>query len=263
MGSAERERGRREDEAPRHAVAISRAFALGVTEVTVAEYRRFVEATGYQGDAEKQGQASFYDEENGRISLAADVNWAKDYRNETAGADLPVVHVSWNDAAAYVTWLAARTGHKYRLPTEAEFEYALRAGSSTPYWWGEGNPTRLVENLTGDGDRSPSKRSWTKAFPRYNDGYWGPAPVKHFAANAFELHDMAGNVSEWVEDCWHDSYLRAPVDGSAWVNKGCVRRVVRGGSWGSAPEQVRSASRIATPADVPSPRIGFRVARDL
>jgi formylglycine-generating enzyme required for sulfatase activity len=263
MGSVDRERGRREDEGPRHAVAITRAFALGVTEVTVSEYRRFVEATGYQGDAEKQGQAGYYDEANGRISLAPDVTWQKDYRNEMAPGELPVVHVSWNDALAYVTWLGTRTGHNYRLPSEAEFEYALRAGSATPYWWGEGNPTRLLENLTGDGDRSPSKRSWTKSFPRYNDGFWGPAPVKHFAANPFGLYDLAGNVSEWVDDCWHDSYLRAPVDGSSWVNKGCARRVVRGGSWGSSPEQVRSASRIASPVEVPSPRIGFRVARDL
>jgi formylglycine-generating enzyme required for sulfatase activity len=263
MGAAERESGRRDDELPRHTVQIGHPFALGLTEITVAEFRRFIEASNYQTDAEKAGQSSYYDEANGRISLGPDITWEKDYKGEKAAPDLPVIHISWNDAAAYAAWLALRTGHGYRLPSEAEFEYAQRAGSNGPYWWGAGSPAKPVENVTGDGDRSPSRRSWTKSFARYTDGYWGPAPVKHFAANPFGLYDIAGNVSEWVDDCWHDTYLRAPADGTAWVNKGCERRVVRGGSWGSAPEQVRSASRIATPVEVHSPRIGFRVVREL
>ena len=173
------------------------------------------------------------------------------------------MHVSFNDAAAYVAWLSERTGKRYRLPSEAEWEYAERAGSTARYAWGAANPARVIGNFTGDGDRSVSGRSWTKAFPRYNDGYWGPAPTGRFAANAFGLFDMSGNVSEWVEDCWHDSYLRAPADGSAWINPGCGRRVVRGGSWGSAPEQTRSAFRVSAADDTRSARVGIRVARDL
>jgi formylglycine-generating enzyme required for sulfatase activity len=173
------------------------------------------------------------------------------------------VHVSWNDAQAYLGWLSQHTGKHYRLPSEAEFEYALRARSSTRYPWGDGDPERTVGNFTGEGDRSPSKRSWSLAFPRYSDGYWGPAPVRSFAADAFGLYDMEGNVSEWVEDCWHDNYVRAPRDSEAWINPGCERRVVRGGSWGSDPSQVRSAFRISAPADTRSARVGFRIARDL
>jgi formylglycine-generating enzyme required for sulfatase activity len=263
MGSPEHERGRRDDESPRHATQMSRAFALGRTELTVGDFRRFVEATQYQSEAEKLGGSSYYDEPNGRISIGKSVTWQNDYRGEKAQDAEPVVHVSWNDAQAYLAWLGERTGKTYRLPTEAEFEYATRAGTATAYWWGDGTPARPVENLTGDGDRSPSHRSWTRGFARYTDGFWGPAPVARFAANPFGLFDISGNVSEWVEDCWHDSYLRAPADGTAWVNKGCDRRVIRGGSWGSAPEQVRSAARLPSTPDVRSGRIGFRIARDL
>lgn len=159
--------------------------------------------------------------------------------------------------------MSARTGKRYRLPSESEFEYAERAGSTTRYPWGDGNPAKVVANLTGEGDRSPSKRGWSNFFPHYSDGYWGPAPVRTYPADAFGLYDMAGNVSEWVDDCWHDNYTRAPRDSSAWVNPGCERRVVRGGSWGSDPLQVRSAFRLSAPADTRSARVGFRVARDL
>ncbi len=263
MGSPENERGRRDHEGPRHSVEIRRAFALGRTEVTVGEFRRFVRASGHITDAEQGGNSSVYDEKGGRIAVRAGVTWRSNYLGEDAQENDPVVHVSFNDAQAYAAWLSERTGRAYRLPSEAEFEYALRAGTSTRNWWGNGNPLRVVGNYTGDGDRSRTGRSWTRAFPRYSDGYFGPAPVASFPANAFGVHDMNGNVSEWVEDCWHDSYLRAPDDGSAWVNRGCARRVVRGGSWGSASEQFRSAYRASSPPDVRGARIGFRVARDL
>ena len=106
------------------------------------------------------------------------------------------MNVSWNDAAAYAAWLGKVTGKSYRLLSEAEFEFALRAGSRTRYWWGDADPPRLVGNLTGDGDRSRSKRAWGNAFRHYRDGFWGPAPVARFEANAFGLHDMGSNVSE-------------------------------------------------------------------
>ncbi len=263
MGSPDRERNRKAHEGPRHTVEIARPFALGRTEVSFAEFGLFIADTRYVTDAERRGHSAVYDERNGRIVTRSGVNWRSNYLGEEARADDPVVHVSHADALAYANWLSERTGQRYRLPSEAEFEYALRAGSTTRYWWGDDHPNTVVGNFTGDGDRSRSRRGWTRAFPRYSDGWFGPAPVGSFGANPFGLHDLDGNVSEWVEDCWHDSYLRAPADGSAWVNPGCARRVIRGASWGSAPDQVRSASRLPSPPDVTSARTGFRVARSL
>jgi formylglycine-generating enzyme required for sulfatase activity len=121
----------------------------------------------------------------------------------------------------------------------------------------------VLANLTGDGDRSATRREWGDAFRRYRDGFWGAAPVRSFDPNAFGVHDIDGNVSEWVEDCWHDNYLRAPKDGSAWVNPGCERRNIRGGSWASAPDQVRSAFRVNASPDASNARVGFRVVRKL
>ncbi|GAA0720077.1 formylglycine-generating enzyme family protein [Dokdonella soli] len=263
MGSPADEVGHTDSEEPQRRVRIEVGFALGQSELTVGQFREFVRAAEYVSDAEKLGASAVYEESSGRIADRRGMTWQNDYRGERASDNLPVINISWNDASAYLTWLSARTGKHYRLPSEAEFEYAERAGSHTRYPWGDGNPDKVVGNFTGEGDRSPTKRSWSVAFPHYSDGYWGPAPVKSFPADAFGLYDMEGNVSEWVEDCWHDNYVRAPRDSAAWVNPGCAQRVVRGGSWGSDPDQVRSAFRIAAPADTRSARVGIRVARDL
>ncbi len=263
MGAPNGERGARGEEQPQHKVRIVRPFALGRTEVTVEQFRRFVNASSYSTSADRSGNSMVYDEGSGRLSERRGTNWRDNYIGSDARDDDPVIHVSYDDAVAYTTWLAERTGKAYRLPTEAEFEYALRGGQAGRFPWGDGGPPRNVGNLTGEQDQSDSGRRWNNAFPRYGDNYWGPAPVAKFKPNAFQLFDLEGNVSEWVEDCWHDSFLRAPDDGSAWVNKGCDRRVVRGGSWGSSPDQVRSAYRTPSPPDVRSARVGFRVARDL
>ncbi|MCW8806735.1 MAG: SUMF1/EgtB/PvdO family nonheme iron enzyme [Rhodanobacter sp.] len=255
--------GRNDAELPQHEVNISKGFAMAQSAITVAQFREFVRASGYTPDSVKLGGASVYDERRGAMRDDSSARWQDDYAGHPAAGNLPVVNVSWNDAEAYASWLSQRTGKVYRLPSEAEFEYALRGGTTTRYWWGEGSPQRLVENMTGAGDRSVSGRSWSHAFRGYHDGYWGPAPVMRFAANPFGLYDIDGNVSEWVQDCWHESYIRAPDDGSAWVNPGCSARVVRGGSWGSSPEQVRSAYRQGAISDVRSGRVGFRVVREL
>lgn len=262
MGSPRDERGRKANEGPRHAVQIDRGFALAARETSVAEFRRFIEATGHRTSAHQRGNSLVYDERSGTMIERSRVTWRNDYAGERARDDDPVLHVSWNDAQAYADWLTLQTGQLYRLPSEAEFEHALRAGGQTRYPWGEEAPARLVGNVTGEGDRSRSRRSWNKALPGYSDGFWGPAPVGRFPANAFGLFDLEGNVSEWVTDCWHDSYARAPADGSAWVNPGCTQRVIRGGSWASAPDQLRSAFRLAADADTPSARVGFRVVRE-
>jgi len=264
MGSPNSEDGHRPSEEPAHEVKIAAGFALGRDDVTVAQFRAFVGDADYQTDAEKFGSSSVYDEESGRMIDLHDATWKDDFLGVRAADNLPVINVSWNDAKAYVQWLAARTGKKYRLPSEAEFEYALRAGTTTRYEWGDKNPTKVYANLTGDGDRSPHlHRSWAKAFPKYSDGFWGPSPVGSFPPNKFGLRDIDGNVSDLIEDCWHENYTRAPADSRAWVNPGCSERVVRGGSWGSAPDQSRSAFRVAAPADTRSARVGIRVARDL
>ena len=118
-------------------------------------------------------------------------------------------------------------------------------------------------NFAGGNDVSPSGRTWNNAFVGFGDGYWGPAPTGRFAANAWGLHDLAGNVSEWVADCWHASYRRAPADGAAWFNPGCRSRVVRGGVWSGSPAQTRSAWRSPMDSDMTSARIGFRLVRGI
>lgn len=263
MGSPETAEHHRSNESPRHEVVLGSGFALGRREVSVGQFGEFVRASGYVTEAEKHGTSSVYDARSGRMTDVRGVTWKDGYDGRPADSADPVVNLSWGDAQAYVEWLAERTGKDYRLPSEAEFEYAMRSGTASRYWWGDGAPDRRVENLTGSRDQSRNGRRWANAFDDYGDGYWGPAPVGSYIANAFGLYDMDGNVSEWVADCWHDNYLRAPHDGSAWVNPGCSARVVRGGSWGSAPEQVRSAYRIGVLVDTRSGRVGFRVARDL
>lgn len=263
MGS----RGDSEHEEPRHRVTITRGFALGVREVTVGEFSQFINSVAYRTTAEVTGSSSVYNETAGRLSNRSGVNWQHDYRGKTASPEMPVLHVSLNDAKAYLQWLSRETGETYRLPSEAEYEYVARAGSAGSYWWGEGSPTAVVENLTGERDKSPSGRQWTAFFENYGDGHWGPAPAGTASdgeiPHPLGVFDIAGNVSEWVEDCWHENYIKAPVDGSAWVNPGCNRRVVRGGYWASAPRQSRAAVRIPVDADKYGPVIGFRVARDL
>lgn len=263
MGEPQRGRAEAGAEQPQHEVAIAKGFAMARAEVTVAEFRAFVRQSGYVPDSDRLGGASVYDETNGRMQTRSGIDWQDDYAGERAQGNDPVVNVSWNDAQAYAEWLSRRTGQRYRLPTEAEYEYAERAGTTSAYWWGDGAPAGKVENLTGAGDRSPAHRSWANAFKNYNDGYWGPAPVMSFQPNPFGLYDIGGNVSEWVADCWHENYVRAPADGTAWVNPGCTERVIRGGSWGSAPDQDRSSFRMGAAADARSGRVGFRVVRDL
>ena len=267
MGS----RGRSDDvsdhEEPQHRVIIRRGFGLGVTEVAVAQFQKFITSTGYRTAAEISGASSIYDEAAGRLSPRDRVNWRHDYKGKKADPDMPVLHVNAYDAQAYVQWLSLETGKNYRLPSEAEYEYVARAGGSGTYWWGEDSPAEVVENLTGERDKSPSKREWATFFDKYGDGNWGPAPAGSLANDALihpmGVHDIAGNVSEWMADCWHQNYVKAPTNGIAWFNPGCERRVVRGGYWASAPEQSRAAFRFPVKAKSHGPVIGFRVARDL
>lgn len=263
MGAAANDDARHPAELPAHPVGFAQGFAMSRGTITVGQFRAFVRASGYVPDAVQRGGASVYDERTGAMRDDARATWQDDYAGHRAADNLPVVNVSWRDAKAYADWLGKHTGQVYRLPSEAEFAYALRAGTVTRYWWGDGVPRGKLENLTGARDRSPSGRHWSHAFRDYGDGYWGPAPTMSFAPNPFGLYDMGGNVSEWMADCWHDNYVHAPLDGSAWLNPGCGTRVLRGGSWGSSPEQARSAWRQGIDAGVRSGRVGFRVVREL
>jgi formylglycine-generating enzyme required for sulfatase activity len=160
----------------------------------------------------------------------------------------PVVNVSWDDANAYVAWLSKKTGKSYRLLSESEYEYAARAGTQTAYPWGNAVGTKNA-NCHACGSQWDARQT---------------APVGSFAANRFGLYDMVGNVREWTEDCYHDTYTGAPADGSAWTEgANCYNRVVRGGSWLLAPAFLRSASRYWFTADYRLRYLGFRVARTL
>jgi formylglycine-generating enzyme required for sulfatase activity len=263
MGSPDAEAERSKNEGPQRNLSFARGFALARNEVTVAEFRLFVDAQNYVTDAERSGASAIYDEKTGRMSKSKRVNWQRSYNGTRARDSDPVIHISWNDAHAYASWLKAQTKKDYRLPTEAEYEYALRAGAAWMFPWGDADPARPVANLAGTAELSKQGRRWSEGFAGYDDGYWGPAPVRSFDANAFGAFDLDGNVSEWVEDCWHDNYLRAPETPVAWVNPGCELRVIRGGSWGSSRAQARSAWRGSALIDSSGARVGFRVVREL
>jgi len=253
-----------EAEQPAHYVRFDRGFAMSLTEVTVAEFGRFVEQAAARPRATRRGNSTVYDERSGNFVRRTGVDWRSGYDGQPAAPGDPVMHVSVRDAEAYAVWLSEQTGRYYRLPSESEFEYALRAGNPGRYPWGDaGIPPPGSGNFTGGGDVSPSGRTWNNAFVGYGDGYWGAAPVGRFQANAWGLHDLAGNVSEWVGDCWHASYRRAPADGVAWFNPGCRTRVIRGGSWAGSPAQTRSAWRARMDSDITSARIGFRLVRGI
>ena len=234
MGSPPSEEGRDDDEGPMRRVTISEPFAVGKYEVTFAEWDACVSAGGCGGHR------------------PGDQGWGRGNR--------PAVHVSWKDAQAYVAWLSEKTGKSYRLLSESEWEYAARAGTRTSRHWGEGASGQC--GYANGADRTAEGRysGWTVA--ECDDGHVWTAPVGTFKANGFGLHDVLGNVWEWVADCWNDSYAGAPSDGSVWESGECGRRVLRGGSWGSRPWRLRSANRnwIDAFRNIES---GFRVARTL
>ena len=229
-----------DEETPQHEVHIRRGFRMGVHEVTLGQFKQYIAAAG-------------------RDDLLTD-EFIEDNGN---GDRAPVVGVSWHDAQDFIGWLNKKEGTQaYRLPSEAEWEYAARAGTTTRYSWGN-EIGRNRANCDGCGSRWDNK---------------SPAPVGSFAANAFGLFDMHGNVREWVADCWHESYEGAPTDGSAWA-AGCneERAVVRGGSWRySAPvvlrylraanrnlRYLRAASRSRVRPSLRFNFVGFRLVQDL
>ena len=237
---------------PRHGVDV-KSFSAGKFEVTRGQYRVFAEATGRSSDGCFVWTGAEFEKDP-----------TKDWRNPGYAQDdpHPVACVSWDDASAYARWLSQKTGRNYRLLTEAEWEYAARAGTTTTRFWGDaGNMSCGYANgadLTAEA-QVPGASNWVVA--NCIDRYAYTAPVGSYRANAFGLYDMLGNVSEWTQDCWNGNYSGAPTDGSAWAAGDCFLRVVRGGSWEDAPLGLRAAYRVGSPTVIRVYRRGFRVAR--
>ena len=206
-------------EKPEHRVTIANPFAIGRREITFEEWDLCVAAGGCKYRPEDHG-------------------WGRGNR--------PAIDVSWDDAKAFVTWLSQRTGKGYRLPSEAEWEYAARAGTNSSFWWGQApaNGNANCEDCAG----SPPRQT---------------LPTGSFRPNGFGLFDVAGNAAEWVEDCWNESYRGAPTNGSAWTAGQCRQRVLRGGSFSNKANFIRSSARFRYDEDVRYYANGFRVARDL
>ena len=227
MGSPSNEVDRQDDEGPRRNVRIARPFAMGVYEVTFSSWDACAAAGYCPRGMDDQG-------------------WGRGAR--------PVINVSWDDVQAFVRWMNSQVdGNPYRLPSEAEWEYAARAGSDTAFWWGN----RI----------SPDQANYDGNFA-YNNGPTGvyreqTLPVGSFAANPFGLFDVHGNVWEWVQDCYADSYAGAPTNGTARSSSDCSLRVLRGSSWRNDPTNLRSANRDRLRPDYRDNDIGFRLARTL
>jgi formylglycine-generating enzyme required for sulfatase activity len=221
MGSPASENGRDIDEEPRHLVVIAKPLAVGRFTLTFDEWDACVADGGCS--ARKPG----------------DQGWGRGRQ--------PVINVSWDDSSTYLLWLSRKTGKTYRLLTEAEWEYAARAGSTTAYYWGD-EIGKNNANCDGCGSKWDNVQT---------------APVGSFTANAFGLYDMAGNVWQWAQDCYHENYEGVSVGGAAWIGGDCSGRVIRGGSWISKPEVARSAGRFWNHADSRGNLLGFRVARTL
>ena len=219
MGSPESEADRDASEGPQHEVTIAKPFAVSKFEVTFEAWDACVAAAACPRLIDRWGRG-----------------------------EMPVIDVSWGDAKQYVGWLSQLTGKEYRLLTEAEWEYAARAGARTRFSWGDD-----LGKGNADCDRCGSPWDLKQT-----------APVGSFKPNAWGLHDMHGNVWEWVEDSWHETYDGAPTDGSAWLAGGDPSfRIVRGGSWRNDSERVRAAARVRRHVNVRFDTLGFRVARTL
>lgn len=254
MGSLDNEPGRAADEGPAREVTIGQPFAVARHEVTRGEYKAFLNATGHPigGDCITDRRKPFDWQPDAATNLT-DPGFRQTDRH-------PVVCVSWHDAEAYVAWLNERSGGGYRLPTEAEWEYAARAASSTAYFWGDDVNGGCVY-MNGTDETARDKYPQIE-FMRCRDGALNTAPVGSYRPNRFGLHDMTGNVGEWIAGCATSSYAQLGADGRDGPGD-CGKRIVRGGSWGTIPRQQRSAERIRYDPVTRDDSIGIRVVRTL
>ena len=227
MGSPDSEWGRFNNEGPQRRVTIAEPFAVSVYEVTFGEWDACVNEGGCNG-YQPHGEG-----------------WGRGGR--------PVINVSWDDARAYVKWLSQRTGKRYRLLSESEWEYVARAGTMEPFHTG----------ATISADQANYDSSYTYVSGQKGRYRGRTVQVGTFSPNAFGLHEVHGNVWEWTQDCWNEDYTGAPTDNRAWETGECEQRVLRGGSWGDVPWLLRSADRGKNEPGIRDPKIGFRIARTL
>ena len=238
------------EEVPVHTVSVAYRFAVGKYEVTRAEYASFVNSNGYHSG---EGCRYLWGSSWGMYS---DSSWRDPGVNQTDRD--AVVCINWDDAKAYATWLSRKTGEKYRLLTESEWEYATRAGTRTSYSFGN-----HISAICDHGNGDPQRMHNGGKSESCDDEFEHTAPVGSMAANAFGIYDVHGNVWEWTEDCWNDNYVSAPTDGSAWMSGDCRFRVLRGGGWASGTEDLRSAARNRDDKAHRTIYYGFRLARTL
>jgi formylglycine-generating enzyme required for sulfatase activity len=255
MGSPSTETGRESAESPQHLVTLARPFAVARFEVTIDQFAEFVRDSGYEP------ASKCWANQRGKWELRTDRSWRSPGYAQ-AGSH-PVACIGWDDAKAYATWLSRKTGKTYRLLTEAEWEYAARAGTTTRFYFGDNESA--VCGYGNGADQSvkrtvPGASGWQVA--PCNDGFAYTAPVGSFAPNGFGLYDMHGNVWEWIEDCGNGNYIGAPADGSAWMSGDCGSRILRGGAWPMNPSLLRLAYRYKANGD-PGDAAGIRIARTL
>ena len=244
----------RKDEKPLHTVCVD-DFFLGKYEVTVGQYRKFVEETGHQSDAEKGGWGWSIDSSADNAQKSEGAKWSKPGFQQDDNH--PVVLVSWNDAMAFVAWLKQQSGNEYRLPSEAEWEYAARSGGKKhKYSWGIGRPSGNIADKTAKKEFS----GWS-TWIGYDDGYVFTAPVGAFKANKLGLHDMSGNVREWVQDWYAEGYYKkSPRQNPEGPTSGKYR-VLRGGGWVDVQRSLRTTRRFfSDPATGWTNFSGFRIA---
>ena len=265
-----------EGETPRHRVRITRAFYMGQHETRLKDFLKFYHGAGYELEAERDGKPSWGYNSAGKLIESANFRpWQPGWEQTQ---DHPVNYVTWNDAVAFCKWLSQKEGKKYRLPTETEWEYACRAGTTTRYWCGN-DPEELVRianvadqdakgrfpnNVISDFNKTGIKKNTKAPFPYLaaRDGYVFTAPVGKFRPNSFGLYDMHGNVWEWCQDWYADDYYgKSPVENPQGPAAGTTR-VLRGGGWSSAPVGNRSAYRSAEPPTHRDFPVGFRVVRE-
>jgi len=241
---------------PQHWVTIQHSFAIAKFDVRRDEYAQFVAET-----KRPDPDTCYTPDPSGGESDKKDAKWHSPGFPQT-GRD-PVVCVNWDDAQAYVAWLSAKTGHVYRLSTEAEWEYAARSGTTTARY-GSDRPAELCHYINhADLDFSEQHPRESDVNRACRDGFAFTSPVGSFPPNRFGLYDMLGNVWQWTEDCWNDDYKGAPSDGSSWQTGNCGRRVMRGGAYSLMPALVRSSVRLGSKSSARDHSGGFRVARTI
>ncbi|MDG2320414.1 MAG: SUMF1/EgtB/PvdO family nonheme iron enzyme [Rhodospirillaceae bacterium] len=252
-------------EGPPIRITIDQPYAIGETEVTIGHYRAFVEASGYD-----VGAGCHVILPGGGGTDDAEASWEKPVQPKRAQDHHPVACLSYAEMTAYADWLTETTEHRYRLPSESEWEFAARAGTTGPRPWGANNSFEGVslsltcEHANGYDGESQKDYTFTWPYARCNDGFADVALVASFQASAYGLYDMMGNLWERTEDCYTASYWGRPPDQRAWVwEGGCERRIVRGGGWYSRPTNIRPARRASGDPNMRGNDLGFRLVREM